>query len=45
MLSFDQYLTPPTLDAAFDALERIEGARVVCGATDLLPWAREGRSP
>ena len=44
MLSFDQYLTPPTLDAAFDALERIEGARVVCGATDLLPWAREGRA-
>lgn len=44
MLSFDQYLTPSTLDAAFDALERIEGARVVCGATDLLPWAREGRA-
>jgi xanthine dehydrogenase FAD-binding subunit len=44
VLTFDQYLTPATLDAAFDALERIPGARIVAGATDLLPWAREGRA-
>ncbi len=44
MLSYDQYLRPATLHEAFDALERIEGARVVAGATDLLPWARQGRA-
>jgi xanthine dehydrogenase FAD-binding subunit len=44
VLTFDQYLTPATLDAAFDALERIPGARIVAGATDLLSWAREGRA-
>jgi xanthine dehydrogenase FAD-binding subunit len=44
VLTFDQYLTPATLAAAFDALERIPGARIVAGATDLLPWAREGRA-
>jgi xanthine dehydrogenase FAD-binding subunit len=44
VLTFDQYLTPVTLEAAFDALERIPGARIVAGATDLLPWAREGRA-
>ncbi len=44
MLTFDHYLTPTTLDSAFDALERIPGARIVAGATDLLPWAREGRA-
>lgn len=44
MLTFDQYLTPATLDAAFDAIERIPGARIVAGATDLLPWARQGRA-
>lgn len=44
MLTFDHYLTPTTLDAAFDALDRIPGARIVAGATDLLPWAREGRA-
>lgn len=44
MLTYDQYLTPATLEGAFDALERIPGARIVAGATDLLPWAREGRA-
>jgi xanthine dehydrogenase FAD-binding subunit len=44
VLTFDQYLTPTTLDGAFDALERIPGARIVAGATDLLPWARDGRA-
>jgi xanthine dehydrogenase FAD-binding subunit len=44
VLTFDQYLTPATLDDAFDALERVPGARIVAGATDLLPWAREGRA-
>ena len=44
MLTFDQYLTPTTLEGAFDALESIPGARVVAGAPDLLPWAREGRA-
>lgn len=44
MLTFDHYFTPATLAAAFDALERIPGARIVAGATDLLPWAREGRA-
>lgn len=44
MLTFDHYFTPQTLDEAFDALERVPDARIVAGATDLLPWAREGRA-
>ncbi len=44
MLTFDHYLTPVTLAQAFDALEGIAGARIVAGATDLLPWARDGRA-
>lgn len=44
MLSYDQYLRPVSLHEAFDALEGIDGARVVAGATDLLPWARQGRA-
>lgn len=44
MLTFDQYLTPTTLGEALDAIERLPGARIVAGATDLLPWAREGRA-
>lgn len=44
MLSYDHYFTAKTLTEAFDALERFEGARIVAGATDLLPWAREGRA-
>lgn len=44
MLSFDQYITPASLDEAFDTLQRVPGARLLAGATDLLPWAREGRA-
>lgn len=44
MLTYERYLTPATLEDAFDALERNPGARIVAGATDLLPWAREGRA-
>ncbi len=44
MLTFDRFLTPASLDKAFDALQRIPGARILAGATDLLPWAREGRA-
>lgn len=44
MLTFDHYLTPKSLDEAFASLERIPGARLLAGATDLLPWAREGRA-
>ena len=45
MLTCDEYLSPTTLDAAFDAMERHRGSyRLVAGATDILPWAREGRA-
>jgi carbon-monoxide dehydrogenase medium subunit/xanthine dehydrogenase FAD-binding subunit len=45
MLLCDDYLTPASLDEAFDALEMHRGRyRIVAGATDMLPWAREGRA-
>lgn len=45
MLTCDEYLTPATLAEAFDAMERHHGNhRLVAGATDILPWAREGRA-
>ncbi|HKA80008.1 MAG TPA: FAD binding domain-containing protein [Xanthobacteraceae bacterium] len=45
MLLCDEYLTPATLDEAFDAMARTAGRhRIVAGATDTLPWAREGRA-
>jgi carbon-monoxide dehydrogenase medium subunit/xanthine dehydrogenase FAD-binding subunit len=45
MLICDEYLTPASLDEAFDAMERRRGRfRLVAGATDILPWAREGRA-
>ncbi len=44
MLTFDRYLTPATLVDALEALRSIPGARIVAGATDLLPWARDGRA-
>lgn len=45
MLLCDSYLTPKSLDEAFDAIEAHRGKyRLVAGATDLLPWAREGRA-
>lgn len=45
MLLCDSYVTPKSLDQAFDAIETHRGRyRLVAGATDLLPWAREGRA-
>ena len=45
MLTCDDYISPTTLEAAFDAMERHRGAsRIIAGATDILPWAREGRA-
>ena len=45
MLTCDEYLTPATLAEAFAAMERNRGRyRIVAGATDTLPWAREGRA-
>lgn len=44
MLTCDQYHLPATLSEAFDLLRKApEGSKLVAGATDLLPWAREGR--
>lgn len=45
MLTCDEYLSPATLDEAFDAMAAHAGRhRLVAGATDILPWAREGRA-
>jgi xanthine dehydrogenase FAD-binding subunit len=45
MLDCDDYLVPETLDGAFDSIDAHRGRhRIVAGATDLLPWAREGRA-
>ncbi len=45
MLTCDEYLTAATLGEAFDAIERHRGSyRLIAGATDILPWAREGRA-
>jgi xanthine dehydrogenase FAD-binding subunit len=45
MLTCDEYLTPGSLDEAFAAMEANRGRyRIVAGATDTLPWAREGRA-
>jgi carbon-monoxide dehydrogenase medium subunit/xanthine dehydrogenase FAD-binding subunit len=45
MLTCDEYLTPATLEAAFDAIEAHRGGyRLIAGATDTFPWAREGRA-
>ena len=45
MLTCDEYLTPTTLADAFAAMAEHRGRyRVVAGATDTLPWAREGRA-
>lgn len=45
MLTCDDYLSPTTLDTAFDAMAAHVGRyRLVAGATDILPWAREGRA-
>ena len=45
MLTCDEYITPASLDEAFDAMGAHRGRyRIVAGATDTLPWAREGRA-
>ncbi|MBX9588259.1 MAG: FAD binding domain-containing protein [Hyphomonadaceae bacterium] len=45
MLICDEYLTPTSLEEAFAAMACHRGeCRIVAGATDLLPWAREGRA-
>ena len=45
MLICDEYLMPASLEEAFDALARHRGRhRIVAGATDTYPWAREGRA-
>ena len=45
MLTCDSYLSPASLDEAFEAMAANAGRyRLVAGATDILPWAREGRA-
>jgi carbon-monoxide dehydrogenase medium subunit/xanthine dehydrogenase FAD-binding subunit len=45
MLTCDEYVTPATLDEAFDAIDTHRDAyRLIAGATDTFPWAREGRA-
>ena len=45
MLTCDDYITPGSLPEAFAAMEAHRGRyRIVAGATDTLPWAREGRA-
>jgi xanthine dehydrogenase FAD-binding subunit len=45
MLTCDDYVSPSSLAEAFAAMEAYRGRhRVVAGATDTLPWAREGRA-
>ena len=45
MLTCDDYITPGSLPEAFAAMDAHRGRyRIVAGATDTLPWAREGRA-
>jgi carbon-monoxide dehydrogenase medium subunit/xanthine dehydrogenase FAD-binding subunit len=45
VLLCDHYITPASLDEAFDAMDAYRGRyRLLAGATDILPWAREGRA-
>ncbi len=45
MLTCDEYLTPASLDEALAAMAGRRGRyRLVAGATDTYPWAREGRA-
>src|SRR5258707_2968710 len=45
MLSCDSYLSPGSLSDAITAVAASDGrCRFVAGATDRLPWAREGRA-
>ena len=44
MLNCDRYLTPESLDQALHLLAQAPaGSRLLAGATDTLPWARQGR--
>jgi len=44
MFYCDQYHVPQTLHEAFDLINTNQGRyKVLAGATDILPWAREGR--
>ena len=45
MLTCDEYHMPTTLAAALELLQAAPAdSRLVAGATDILPWAREGRA-
>ena len=45
MLTCDDYITPGSLPEAFAAMGAHRGRyRIIAGATDTLPWAREGRA-
>ena len=45
MLTCDEYHMPTTLAEALALLQAApDGSRLVAGATDILPWAREGRA-
>jgi carbon-monoxide dehydrogenase medium subunit/xanthine dehydrogenase FAD-binding subunit len=45
MLTCDDYITPNSLSEAFAAMGALCGRyRIIAGATDTLPWAREGRA-
>ena len=45
MLTYDKYHLPTSIKEALEALSHAPvGSRIVSGATDILPWAREGRA-
>ena len=45
MLTCNDYLTPGSLEEAFGMMASYRGRhRIIAGATDTLPWAREGRA-
>ena len=45
MLTCDDYRLPRSLKSALEAWSKApEGSRLVAGATDTLPWARQGRA-
>ncbi len=45
MLICDEYLVPASLDEAFEAMASHRGRyRIIAGATDTYPWARDGRA-
>lgn len=45
MLTCDHYHVPDNLEEALALWQTApQGSRIVAGATDILPWAREGRA-